>query len=88
MPYAYQLLDVSARTMKMAIETGGFYQQATVLAAVRKLESDTRRIIQSYAKAEDNDEPRPANVSEGPGFDADTLDDEGGTQAPPDGDGD
>lgn len=85
MPHAYQLLDVAARSMQMAIETGGFYKQPTVLAGVRKLESDTRRIIQSYAKGDENDEPRPANSDNSADFNADDLGNEGEDDAPSEG---
>jgi hypothetical protein len=69
MPHAYQLLDAAERTMQMAIETGGFYQQPDVLAGVRKLSADLRKIIQGYAKAGETEPiPRPTNYSEGAGF--------------------
>ncbi|GAC1428978.1 MAG: hypothetical protein NVSMB5_23590 [Candidatus Velthaea sp.] len=49
----YQLLDVAARTMKMAMETGGFYKTPAVLAAVRQMEADLTKIITSYSDASD-----------------------------------
>jgi hypothetical protein len=71
MPHAYQLLDAAERTITMAIETGGFYKQPDVLAGVRKLSSDLRKIIQGYAKSGDSDGiARPANYSDGAGYDA------------------
>jgi hypothetical protein len=64
MSHAYQLLDAGARTFKMAIDTGGFYKTPAVLAAVRKLEADARKIISSYAREGDSETPQRASVDE------------------------
>lgn len=45
----YQLLDVAARTLKMAMDTGGFYKSPAVLAAVRHYESELMKIVSSYS---------------------------------------
>ena len=72
----YQLLDVAARTLKMAMETGGFYRTPAVLAAVRHYEAELTRIISSYADGGKNAQSLEAPTTKAGAIEEGDLDDD------------
>lgn len=57
MSHGFQLLDAAARTVKMAMDTGSFYRQPEVLAAVRQIEQNLTKLVRNYAHSEDKESP-------------------------------
>jgi hypothetical protein len=60
----YQILDIAAREIKRAMDTGGFYRTPAVLAAVRQIEGDLRKVISAYAEAQAQQKTFEAPIAE------------------------
>jgi hypothetical protein len=50
LPPHYQLLDLAERTIRQAIETGGFYKTPTTLAAVTEIDRDLQQLIAAFVR--------------------------------------
>lgn len=57
MSHAFQILDLSQRFMEQALGTGQLYQQPDVLAHIRAMSNDLKKIITKYAKSSDSEIP-------------------------------
>jgi hypothetical protein len=52
MPPQWQLVDVAARNLQSALQTGGFYRTPTVYAAIKQIHHELTRLIGSYSSGD------------------------------------
>jgi hypothetical protein len=71
MPPQWQLVDVSARNIQSALQTGGFYRKPEVYAALKEIHHELIRLISAYSSGEGPmSEETAARRSGAPGSDS------------------
>jgi hypothetical protein len=71
MPPQWQLVDVSARNIQSALQTGGFYRKPEVYAALKEIHHELTRLISAYSSGEGpKSEETAAKRSGAPGMDS------------------